>query len=163
MDHSKPFRKLRARDIMNDNVVTISSELRVNYAANLLRQNRITGGPVINPEGEVVGVFSVSDLLFPLATAGKVSEASDAFFNRAKLQQLDQLDAAGHLETLEDHKVKDLMTTDLISRSSSTPISQLASLMLEKKVHRVLIIDNNRLAGIVTATDVLKAVARCGS
>lgn len=62
-------------------------------------------------------------------------------------------------DLLDEHTVEEIMTRDVISRPSSTTVRQAAGYMLESGVHRLLVIDDGRLQGIVTNTDIVRAVA----
>ncbi len=62
-------------------------------------------------------------------------------------------------DTLDAYTVADVMTRDVVSQPSKTTVKKAARYMLEAGVHRVLVIDRGHLQGIVTTTDIMRAVA----
>jgi CBS domain-containing protein len=62
-------------------------------------------------------------------------------------------------DVLDEYTVNDVMTRDVLSRSSNTTVKEAARYMLEADVHRLLVIDDGDLKGIVTTTDIVRAVA----
>ncbi len=161
MARGTPIHKLRARDVMTEDVVSVDSGMAAREAALHLKRNKITGGPVIDAEMNVVGVISMSDLLFPSTSEGGPKRSDSRFLTSSNRQLLAEAEKNGHLDALEGLTVADLMTKDLISVTSNTPIYRVAESMLTWRVHRVVIIDNRRLAGIVSVTDLLRALSQC--
>jgi len=155
----KRIRDMKAADIMSEVLVMLEAEQDVGEAADLFKRNRITGAPVIDAAGQVVGVLSVTDLMARETGADIEQRKAAGVYHMADLVATDQTDEALGPAKLQGLCVKDLMVTKFVSTSSRTPVSTVATLMLQHKIRRVLIIDNRRLVGIVTQTDILKAVA----
>jgi len=59
-------------------------------------------------------------------------------------------------------KVRDIMTRSIISVSPTQPLSEAADLMLEKKIHRLLVIEDNKLVGVISATDFARLYSNQG-
>jgi predicted transcriptional regulator len=140
---------LKVADIMTREVLTLDAESSLDEAARALAVNGISGAPVRDRTGHIVGVLSRTDLADPerLATAEANVEhrASD--------------------ESDEDAPVRptvgDVMTRGFLALRESDLAMNAVRLMVREEVHRILILDEDgHLAGIVTPTDVLRALAR---
>ena len=146
-----------ARDIMTRNVITVSMELDLQAAALVFAAHGISGAPVIDQDRMLVGVLSGRDLV--RHTARMLADAPNpARFTRAELTTLAELrhDFEAHGGSL---KITDIMTPYAVSASEETPAVELAQIMCREKVHRVLILDEGRLTGIVSSMDIVRAVA----
>ncbi|MDJ0590137.1 MAG: CBS domain-containing protein [Pleurocapsa sp. MO_226.B13] len=128
----------------------------VETVLKLLEEKHISGLPVVDDEGQVVGVVSEADLLFKEKPI------------RMPLY-LTFLDSIIYLEPLDKFKqqlkkslgifVADVMTSKPITISPNAPVSQAAELMLTKSINRLPVVDETgRLVGIVTRNDLLKAL-----
>ena len=150
---------LRARDIMTEKVVLLSEDDPIPYAANVLRENRISGAPVVNPQGVPVGLLSLSDIV-PLhleqgqsaATSASPSSWEDApgRFGRAR-----------PAAALPDETVVQRMSRQLVSVRDEAAVLDVARVMCQGHWHRVTVVDaQGRLCGIVSTMDVLAAVVQ---
>jgi CBS domain-containing protein len=175
-------------DIMSLDVETVAPHMTLREVAELLAGRHISGAPVVSGE-RVVGVVSASDLLafdaesrgVPTRKESRVGEAweegegwrqgedppasffADLWINagadvRARLEVTD----SPEWNVLEEHTVEELMTRGLCTLPSSTPVEEAAEYMLREGVHRVLVMDDNSLVGVVTTTDIVRAVAQHG-
>ncbi len=117
------MRPITAGDLMNPEILTVREEMTVAEAAAFLTENEITGAPVENSEGDLVGVISVVDI------------------------------AAGTFST--SHTVAEIMTPDIQSVPEEAMVSEVASLMLEDHLHRVLVVRDEEPVGIVSTSDLL--------
>jgi CBS domain-containing protein len=175
-------------DIMSLDVETVAPHMTLREVAELLAGCHISGAPVVSGK-QVVGVVSASDLLaFDAESRGvptrKESSAGDAWEETERWRQGDDppasffadlwvnagADVRARLEVtdapewnvLEEHTVEELMTRGVCSLPSSTPVQEAAEYMLREGVHRVLVMDDTSLLGVVTTTDIVKAVAQHG-
>jgi len=170
---------LTVRDIMQTEVTTASPDMTVRELARLWEERGITGTPVVDVNGKVLGVVSASDLIRLAAEQGDVSdevrqhepvyppeeveeegaEASwYAFFADEAPQLYTGLD--GIVESVfEEVTVGDIMTRAIFSVRPHATIQELAKFLLRAGIRRALVMEGGKLAGIVTATDVIRAVA----
>lgn len=176
---------LRLRDIMTTDVLTVSPELTIREAMDLLVERHISGAPVV-ANGNVIGIITATDLLaFAASLPGVPEERSDrddwngelpdwsdgneapgAYFT--ELWDNAGAEVTGRLAStrgpewnvLEEHTVGDAMTaTPLCTLAPSATVEQAAEFMHATGVHRVLVVDEGELAGIVSAMDVARVVA----
>uniref|UniRef100_A0A7V6A3A7 CBS domain-containing protein n=1 Tax=Desulfobacca acetoxidans TaxID=60893 RepID=A0A7V6A3A7_9BACT len=147
---------LSARDVMTREVVTIDSEASVQDLAKLLEGRRISGVPVLDARGVLVGVVTQSDL---------VQRSRDLELPPA-LNILDLhlfLETPSHfqkrLEKLLGNKVKDVMTVNPVTVAPDTPVKEIARLMSEKGVHTLPVVEAGVLVGIVGKLDLIRGLA----
>lgn len=159
---------MTVRDIMWPNVLAVAPDTHVRELVQLLAANRISGAPVIDRDGQLVGVVSATDVM---ALAAYGDDAS-------RTAQSDNEEGAFDEETasywrveapieyvmssaldVPEYKVSDIMTPAVFSVPSTTSVPELARFLLRGRIHRALVVDDGHLVGIVSAFDVLKAVA----
>lgn len=132
---------MKVKDIMTKNVISIRDDLSIKDAVIILRKNKISGVPVLDRSGDVVGVFSESNILDKLPD---ILEEAD------KIPMVD-------VQELTSPSVSTVMGKPPIFVSSDEDIKNVAKIFLEKYIHRVPVVDNGRLVGIVSLGDILKA------
>lgn len=149
--------ELTAADIMIRDVITIEEDASVKDLAELLSRKKISGVPVVDSQRRVVGIVSEGDL---------VSVDADIHFPH----YIQFLDSVIFLESMKkfDERIRkaaavevgQIMTTDVITVQVDTPVSELATIMTDKEVNRLPVLDGEVLAGIVTRADVVRSMAR---
>lgn len=178
---------LRVREIMSTDVVTVSPELNLRDAVELLAQRHLGGVPVVTDD-KVRGVLSATDLLEFTAEVPPVpaerpevpdleewetpeewqegGEPPGAFYHElwadVGADVLERFRESGSPEwdVLEEHTVAEAMTrAPLCAVGPDVPVSYAAARMLEAGIHRLLVMDGPKLLGIVTMSDIVQAVA----
>ncbi len=144
---------MRASDIMTREVATVTPETRIEDLCDLFQERRITGAPVVDPEGRLVGIVSKDDVLF--RGRGVASESRQTSDIRA-------LFSSGFVGFNQGSDgpatVGEIMTREVVSAQEDSAIDELCRLMWEKRIHRVPIVRGVLLVGIVSALDVCRAV-----
>ena len=151
---------MKVSDIMSTTVVSAKPDTTVREIARLLVANDIDGVPVVNDAGQVVGVVTESDLI-----------VRNANLHFPRFLQL--MDARIFLENprhFEEEMRKmlgttaaDVMSSPAIVVASGDDIERAATLMWEKHVHALPVVDGGRLVGIITRSDLVKLMAEEGS
>jgi len=144
---------MRAADIMTKDVATVSPETRVEELCDLFRERKITGAPVVDAQGCLVGIVSKDDVVFrrrggdsgPRQTPDIRSLFSSGFvgFN------------AGHDGP---GTVGLIMSRTVISAPEDASVADLCRIMWEKRIHRIPIVRGAVLVGIISALDICRAV-----
>lgn len=134
-----------AKSVMKRKVITVKDNLLVRELARIFEDKRISGAPVLDRAGKLVGVVSKSDLV------RHECEGSDIYTDAGT-----PLPSGFHVESPDRTTVADIMTPAVIEASEDAPVSELARLMCRRRIHRVFITRNKRLRGIVTTLDLLK-------
>ena len=150
---TKPFVTLTAADLMSRDVVTIPQHLSLRKAAHLLSSANVTGAPVIDGRGVCVGVISATDFihLAEMESSPKTRERSECVCSEWQVIEV---------ENLPTDEVCCFMTPDPVTVTAETEITELARMMLDAHIHRVIVVDaQRRPVGIVSTTDMLAAIA----
>ena len=145
---------MRAHQIMTRKVITVKADTSIRDAANLMLQNHISGLPVVDEAGRLIGIVSEGDFLC----------RSEIGTQTPRIRWLDFLMGPGKsaVDFVREHgrKVGEIMTQDdLCTVTEDTPLEDLVRLMERKNVKRVPVVRETALVGIVTRTDLLRAVA----
>jgi len=149
----KPFVTLTAADIMSREVIAIPKHLSLRMSAHLLSEAHVTGAPVIDGRGVCVGVISATDFvhLADVENRNPKRPAGQCFCSEWQVIEL---------ENLPPDEVWCYMTPDPVTAMPETPITDLARMMLDAHIHRLIVTDaQRRPIGVVSSTDVLAAVA----
>ena len=140
---------MKAADLMTSFVVTVRPDATIEYAAQLMLQYRISGLPVTDSDGAVLGIVTESDLLRRAETGTDKRHARwvSLFIGPGRLAQ----------EYVHTHarKVGEVMTERVFSAGPETPVTDLLALMETKHVKRVPVVNRERLVGIVSRADVM--------
>jgi CBS domain-containing protein len=137
------------KDIMTTDVVAVGASESYRDMAAMLRRHRVSGFPVVNDDGVVVGVVSESDLLARQALEGGGHPSWHARRPHGKQLTTCMLTAA------------DLMTRSVVTVGPDEPVSRAARLMYSRKLRRLPVVDHGgHLVGIVTRADVLSICTR---
>ena len=157
---------LRVSDVMTHDVACVTAEMSVLELEAVLFDHNVIGAPVL--EGaRVVGVVSMTDVLFLLHQAELDVQRMSAFYLGSFSISVPSV---RHLVTttqpisgrMREWRAHDVMSTHVLGVSSSDRVETAARRMIEHGVHRLLVIDDGNLVGIVSAFDLLPVVVRWG-
>lgn len=132
---------MKARDVMVFPVVTVMPHCSVKELIQTLLKNQISGVPVVDDQGRLVGIVSEGNLL----------HRSEAGTERRRdrwlpLMTADETLAAEYIKA-HSRKVADIMVRDVVTADPETPLDKIASLMEENSIKRVPIVSNGIGAG----------------
>ena len=122
------MKQLVAADLMSHDLIAVQPDMTVHELATFLTDHQITGAPVIDERGRLVGVVSETDI------------------------------AEADLERVEAQPVREIMTPTAYTVPHDTAIADVARTMVTGRIHRLLVTRGGRVAGILTTLDVLKAL-----
>ena len=150
----------KAEDIMTKNVTCANPDMKINELDKLFIDQRITGAPVVDENGNLVGVVSKSDIVNYDHKKGMHASSMNDYYESTGLASQQMTDDFIETETpsLVDATVKDLMITDVLTGNPDDTIQHLAKTMYEKRIHRMVIAKGKKVAGIVSTLDILKVV-----
>jgi CBS domain-containing protein len=124
---------------MQTEVQTISPDARLSDAAATLADARVSALPVVDETGGLIGVISLTDIL------ALEEERGDAATTRATL--------------LERTAVRDVMTPEPVTITPDEEIREAARRMLDADVHRLMVVAEGRMVGVISITDIIRAVS----
>jgi acetoin utilization protein AcuB len=129
---------MKVADLMQTNLKTIGLDESVAGAVVLLAEQHVSGLPVVDHRGRLVGVISTTDVLDLLA---------------------ESLDAEGRGKVLEETLVREIMTAKPITVDPDTDVHEAARQMLYGEIHRLFVEFDEALVGVITQSDIVGAVA----
>jgi len=146
-----------AREIMSREVISISPEEKVDEAARILVENKISGLPVVDANKHVVGIITEKDLIIR-ASELKVPFYITLFDGIIFLENPIRFnnDVKKYIAT----QVKDAMTRKVFVVEEDTPISEIVEIMQKRAINRVPVVRNDKLVGIITRNDILKSLVK---
>ena len=151
-------KKSTARDIMTTDVVSVHSGTSLRELERVFLEKGISGAPVVDEEGRLVGVISQPDLVYYHLTRDDSASRDSDFYRTAELDA--SFAGSGfHVESYDVGWVSDVMTPVVHTAGPETPVSELAQLMTLARIHRVIITENQKVVGLVSAMDILAVVA----
>ncbi|MFA5060571.1 MAG: CBS domain-containing protein [Candidatus Omnitrophota bacterium] len=136
------FQKILAQDLMSEVVVNVTQDTLVKEVAHLMLRDRISGLPVVDRKKNIVGMLTISDLLRVIDESSKKEETD--FY-----EQVFQF---------RERKVKEIMSTKVITVSPHTTLDVILHIMLKKKIHGFPVVKSGKLIGIIGRHDILNAV-----
>lgn len=149
------MRPISASDLMNPRVLTVQQGMTVPELAHFLVANDISGAPVEDGSGKLVGVVSLNDIAEALADEEEDGERGGDFFasewdEGLSPEEIDELPADATELT-----VADIMTPDVFTVAEETPVSEIAEAMIANHIHRLLVTREDRVVGIISTSDLL--------
>ena len=135
--------KMLARDVMVSPVLSVRADQTVSKLVTFLSENSISGAPVLDARGKLIGVVSVADIaedepLFRQPESGSRDHGRERRVNGG----------ARH--------VSDIMTPTFFTIPDDTPASEIAKAMVAGRIHQLLVTRNGQIVGTVSALDLLK-------
>jgi len=147
-----------ARDVMTKTLVTVEPSLAAADLEKLLDHERISGAPVVE-DGRLVGVVSRTELGRAQSDA---SDRADALLDYYRDTGGGSPDASEHARLAgsraEKRCVRDLMTTELVTVTPDRPVAEVARTLADRGIHRLLVVENGRLCGLISSLDVVRLV-----
>lgn len=153
----------KSAEIMTPNVVTISPTASVTDAVRLICEHGISGLPVVDRDGKLVGIITKTDLITleyetqfeRLYEVDLKSILGSSEFNNASIQNF-----SSEADSRDITLVETIMKRSVITASPETPLPVIAKLMYENNIHRIVITENDRVVGIITSMDLLKLIVQ---
>jgi CBS domain-containing protein len=145
------------RDVMTRLVHTAGTDWSLEELKTFLLEHGISGAPVVDSAGRLAGVVSTTDLV--RASSTTLATESGSFFAASldrplSLEELRSLQIDGESE----QKVKDVMTPVVFQTDSDTPLDEVADMMVQGHIHRVVVTKDGAVTGIVSALDLVRAL-----
>ncbi|RZF28966.1 CBS domain-containing protein [Paraburkholderia sp. UYCP14C] len=147
---------MQASDIMTTQVISIAPDRSVFDAAKLLADNRISGMPVVDAAGSVIGIVSEGDLLRRVETGTETPRRSWLAEFLAPTRQL-------AVEYLKERsiQVSDVMSAPAVTVEESAPLNEVAALLGRKHIKRLPVLNKGTLVGIISRANLVRALASC--
>jgi len=143
---------MKAEDVMTRDVISIDPDATVLQAARLMLQHHISGLPVIDKDGKLIGVLSEGDFLRRRETKTE----------RRRSRWLEFLMGPGRIASEYSHshgsKVSEVMTADVLTVDEVTPLEDIVELMERRRIKRVPVVCGGQVVGIITRSNLMHAM-----
>jgi CBS-domain-containing membrane protein len=158
---ARDWRQLRVGEIMQRNVVTVAVDTPLSDIERLLVEHRIGGMPVTDERGHIVGVLSLRDIIDHYTQDPDTRPRRGKGFYRIDTDELDDSDyETFDLPEESEDVASDVMTSEALTINVDAPLRDVARMMVEHQVHRLVVEDQRRTVGIVSTMDLLRAAAK---
>jgi len=148
---------LTAKDIMTKDVVTVTPDTSIEELSTLLVSNEISGAPVVEASGAIVGMVTENDLI---SRNKRLHIPTVVSFLDAVIYLESSKKFAEDVKRLTATKVGDICARKVVTITADTTLTDIATIMSEKNVHLLPVVASGKVIGIVGKRDVVKAVAQ---
>jgi len=147
------------RDVMSRHPITVGPDATLLDALVLMRGQKVSGLPVVAEDGKLVGVLSQRDVARTLKSAGGIPEVTGLFdLLMFGLSEKTGVSVQVLRRILEETNVRDGMSSPPITIPSDASLELAAEVMRENEINRIPVIRGDRLVGIVTRNDLVRAL-----
>jgi CBS domain-containing protein len=142
---------VRVSEIMTREVITVSPETPIHEVARLIFDRNLTGMPVVDGEGKVVGIITEYDLM----------SRSEHIHLPTYMNLLGQLGGgnkqiAGAIEKIQHLEAKDVMTAEVVTVTPYLEVEKAADIFASQHINPLPVVEEGRLVGIVSRADIVK-------
>lgn len=141
---------MRAKDIMTRSIISVSPDHSVQHAARLMRDNNVSGLPVLDDDARLLGIMTEGDLLRRSELGAGLKPV-----NVGQPSQTGSPDPETYVKT-HSWRVGDVMSAEVVTVDEDASLREVASLMMAHDIKRIPVLRGGSLVGIVSRADLLK-------
>jgi CBS domain-containing protein len=159
--------KRKVADVMQRKVLTIAPGKSLPDLERALLRSRVSAMPVVERSGKMVGIVSRSDVVRQLCLERSLGEAMAEVYRDqtderfVEKSRRDVAQAIG--QRMEQLCVRDVMIRDVVTVPPDLSVVKAAQLMMERRIHRLPVVEDGKLVGIVSSLDFTRIVAEQAS
>ncbi len=146
---------LKAKDIMTKEVITVKPETTIEELARLLMKQQISGAPVVDDNGKIVGIVTENDLISKNSRLHipTILRLFDAYIplGTSKMES--------DIKRMAASTVEDICTKEIITVDEEASVEYIATIMTEKRIHILPVVREGKLVGIVGKKDLIKGIS----
>ena len=157
----KKIGKFTVGDIMHRDVLAVDADWPLDKLAGFLTDNSISGAPVTDEHGELIGVVSLTDLVRHNSMTDKDTDANnthDVYLYELERHVSNEELRVFHAQYESPIQVREIMTPMIFKVSEKDSVKDVAETMLKGNIHRVFVTRKGKLKGIITALDMLQVI-----
>ncbi len=148
---------LKARDVMTREVISVKPSTTVEELARLLVEHRISGAPVVGDTGDLVGIVTENDLIsqnkrFHIPTIIRLFDAYIMFESPSKIER--------EIKRMAAVTVGEICKQKVITVSEDATVEDVATVMAEKNVHLIPVVEGKKIRGIIGKIDLIKGMGK---
>lgn len=144
---------MKVRDVMEKNVITVKRDTRYEEVARILYENNISGMPVVDDDGRIVGIISEKDIfrvLYPFYRS---------YYEQAVLYA-DLEEREKKAREIRNHKAEVFMSPSVIPISPNDAVMKAGAIMLAKHVSRLPVVEDGKIVGIISRKMIYRAILK---
>ena len=146
---------LKAKDIMTRNVTTVRAATTIEDLARTLMEHKISGAPVVDDNGDLIGIVTENDLIsrdkrLHIPTVMRLFDAFIVLESQSKIEK--------EIKRMTAITVNDIYIKEVITATEDTPVQDIATIMSEKKVHLIPVVEGKKIIGIIGKIDLIKGI-----
>ncbi|HBG92837.1 MAG: hypothetical protein A3J81_03250 [Nitrospirae bacterium RIFOXYB2_FULL_43_5] len=151
---------LTAKDIMTKNVTTVGAATTIEELARILMEHKISGAPVVDDNENLIGIVTENDLIsrdkrLHIPTVMRLFDAFIVLESQSKVEK--------EIKRMTAITVNDIYIKEAITVTEGTPVQDIATIMSEKKVHLIPVVEGKnekKIIGIIGKIDLIKGIIR---
>lgn len=146
---------LTAKDIMIKNVTTVGAATTIEELAWILMEHKISGVPVVDDNENLIGIVTENDLIsqnkrLHIPTVMRLFDSFITLESPGKIEK--------DIKRMTAITVNDIYTKEAITVTEGTPVQDLATIMSEKKIHLIPVVEGKKILGIIGKIDLIKGI-----
>lgn len=148
---------LRAKDIMTRDVITVKPTTTIEELARIFIEKKVSGAPVVDDNDNVIGIVTENDLISQNKRLHipTVVRLFDAFIMLESPSRIEK-----EIKKIAAVTVADICVRDVITVAEDTPVEDIATIMSEKKVHLIPVVEGKKVRGIIGKIDLIKGMVK---
>lgn len=148
---------LKAKDIMTREVITVKPNTTIEELAHIFIEKKISGAPVVDDNGDLIGIVTENDLIsqnkrLHIPTVVRLFDAFIMLESPSKIEK--------EIRKMAAVTVDDICTKDVITATEDMLVEDIATIMSEKKVHLIPVVDGRKVCGIIGKMDLIKGMVK---
>jgi predicted transcriptional regulator len=147
------------KDLMNPDIMTVADDMTTDELARYLIEREISGAPVVDSQGHLIGVVSMTDIGRNMAEPSDVESSRSSGFYRDIAADVMLEDPGERYVEERAVTVRDVMTPVIHQVPVTASVAEAARIMFDQHIHRLVVTQGKEPVGIITSMDVLKLVA----
>lgn len=154
---------MKAKDVMREDIVVLAPEDTIADAVEEFAQHNISGCPVVDEKGTVLGMMTETDILDSLKTHYrelKMKVPPETIIGISFVEIAKKREAVEAFEDIAGKPVMEAMSRDVITAEPEDELEDIIHKMVKNDVNRIAVVDGGVLVGIVTRGDIIKAVQK---
>ena len=146
---------LTAKDIMTREVITVSEDMSVEKLAALLWEKKISGAPVVDEEGQLLGVVTENDLVDQAKRIHipTVITILDSFLYLESPQKVEK-----EIKKIAGITVSDIYSQDPVTVTEDMAVEDIATILAERKIHTLPVVSGNKIVGVIGKSDIIRTL-----
>lgn len=140
---------------MTTKVITVTPQTTVSELAQLLTENNINGAPVVDSNNTLIGVVTENDLVYQqkkvhIPTVINILDSVIYLESQEKMRE--------EMQKITGVTVNEIYTKNVKTVNTSTPLEDIATIMAEKKIHTIPVVEGDQLVGVIGRRDIIKTL-----